>query len=92
MYKKLAPYFTHDDGRGQIVGVVNEGEWREVNSISSEAGSVRGNHYHESTIELFLILSGKIEVTVQRVEDRVLTRAAKTFIVGPGDVFLVRKT
>ena len=73
MYKKLAPYFTHDDGRGQIVGVVNEGEWREINSISSEAGAVRGNHYHSSTIELFLVLSGKIEVTVQRVEDRVLT-------------------
>ena len=41
--------------------------WKEINFICSEAGTIRGNHYHENTDELFIILEGKIKIILQNV-------------------------
>lgn len=82
-------YFLHDDERGTLEGLVNFGNWKEINLITSEAGVKRGNHYHKETIELFIILDGKISVTVQKVEDGRLTGGAKEIKVKKGDVFMI---
>lgn len=89
MYRIINPYFVHRDDRGEIVGVLNFGTWREINYIKSEAGANRGNHYHCDTEELFFVLKGRIRVEVQRVEAGLLVGAVEDFIAGQGAVFVV---
>ena len=82
-------YFVHNDERGTLEGLVNFGNWKEINMIISEAGVERGNHYHKVTIELFIILDGEIRVTVQKVENARLVGNAKEVNVKKGDVFII---
>lgn len=89
MIKFLDNYFTKSDARGSIKGLINCGTWREINLIQSEANVVRGNHYHKSTIEGFIILSGRILVTLQRVSNGELIGEAIESEVGAGKVFII---
>ncbi|MGB7604154.1 MAG: cupin domain-containing protein [Lutisporaceae bacterium] len=56
---------THVDYRGQlkkiaVKSMLEQGqEIEEVYVLYSEKGIVRGNHYHEKTIEYFTVLSGE---------------------------------
>lgn len=56
---------THVDYRGQlkkiaVKSMLEQGqEIEEVYVLYSEKGTVRGNHYHEKTIEYFTVLSGE---------------------------------
>ena len=69
MIRFIDHYFTATDARGCITGLVNFGEWREINLIRSDAGVTRGNHYHKTTEEGFIILDGCIDVVVQSVRE-----------------------
>lgn len=89
MIQLLPRYFTFCDGRGSIEGVVNSGQWKEINLITSEADTQRGNHYHEKTVELFLIIEGKIRVTAQRVEDGHFVGEQEERVFLAGEAFLV---
>lgn len=91
MIKFIDNYFEHKDERGSIKGLVNFGQWEELNIIESEAGMTRGNHYHIVTEELFVILDGKISVSVQKVENKIFIGEIEEFIVKSGDVFLIEK-
>ncbi len=82
-------YFKYEDPRGSIQGLINSGSWREVNLITSSKNSIRGDHYHKETIELFIILEGEIEVISQRVVNNALMGNDTHFIVRSGDVFMV---
>ena len=85
-------YIEYSDKRGSFLGLINFGNWKEINIIFSEADTVRGNHYHKNTDELFLILEGKIKITLQKVLDnKKLDNGEKTFDVQEGDVFLIKK-
>jgi dTDP-4-dehydrorhamnose 3,5-epimerase-like enzyme len=81
----IEPYFQFQDERGGITGLIQGMALREVNLIRSQAGTIRGGHYHEKTQEVFCILSGAIEVSLT---DRQGGRS-EVFLVGPGKVFLV---
>ena len=89
MITLLERYFESGDERGRIEGLVACGEWRELNLITSRAGTVRGDHYHRSTRELFVILDGEIRVVTQAVRDATLVGPPSERVVGPGDVFIV---
>ncbi|MBT6014516.1 MAG: cupin domain-containing protein [Nitrosomonadales bacterium] len=92
MIEFIPNYFEYSDDRGSINGLVNFGTWKEINIIYSEAGTVRGNHYHKNTDELFLVIEGKIKITLQKVlDDKELDNEKKTFDVQEGDVFLIKK-
>ncbi|MFH2069164.1 MAG: hypothetical protein ABII89_06870 [Candidatus Omnitrophota bacterium] len=82
-------YFLHKDDKGSLEGLVNFGNWREFNMIYSEEGSIRGNHFHKDTAELFIILGGEIEVRVQRVAGGLLVGESQKFLVQKGDVFMI---
>jgi dTDP-4-dehydrorhamnose 3,5-epimerase-like enzyme len=82
-------YFVHSDERGSIEGLINKGNWQELNLITSDAGIVRGNHYHKKTQELFIILEGDIEVQTQAVDEGKLVGNLSIHKVKAGDVFLV---
>jgi len=91
MIRFIQPYFEHADARGAIRGLVNFGAWEELNLIRSEAGAVRGNHYHERTDELFVVLEGRIRITLQRVAHGALAAERKECEVKAGDVFMVER-
>jgi dTDP-4-dehydrorhamnose 3,5-epimerase-like enzyme len=82
-------YFEHKDDRGSIQGLINKGDWQELNLITSESGILRGNHYHKKTRELFIILEGEIEIHTQQVIDDNLKGKVSIDMVKTGDVFLV---
>jgi len=89
MIKFIKRYFKDSDERGSIEGIINYGEWKEINLITSSSGSVRGNHYHKHITELFIILDGEIKVVVQKVKDGKLVGDTFENNVKSGDVFLV---
>jgi len=89
MIKFIDNYFSAIDNRGSILGLINFGTWGELNLIRSEAGVIRGNHYHKSTKEGFVILSGKIEIILQKVKDGQLVGEVATYDVSEGSVFLI---
>lgn len=62
-------YMDRSDERGRMVGLVNSGDWREVNYVETRAGRTRGGHYHRETHELVFVLSGEIEVELRSVHD-----------------------
>ena len=88
--KIIEPYFRFSDDRGGMLGIVNEGEWQEINLVDSQAGAVRGGHYHRRTRELFHIIDGRIRVEVTDLEGRVLVErhvsGGDTLVVEPGEV------
>jgi len=89
LFKILPPYFEHADIRGSITGLINTGNWEEVNLIVSEAGVVRGSHFHRSTLECFVILSGKIDVLFRKpLSNGAWEEASQVFATG--DIFIVQ--
>ena len=91
MIEFISHYFQYYDERGSIIGLVNFGNWKELNIIESESGEIRGNHYHKNTDELFIILDGMIKIQVQEVSEGVLVNNMQEFNVKQGDVFLIKK-
>ncbi len=79
----------HTDERGSIQGLINKGSWKELNLISSDAGVVRGNHYHKKMRELFIIIEGEIEIQTQNVKDGHLVGNKSVHHVKDGDVFCI---
>jgi dTDP-4-dehydrorhamnose 3,5-epimerase-like enzyme len=91
MIKLVSKYFIHEDDRGGFKGLVNFGQWEEINIIETKANTIRGNHYHRNIRELFIILSGLIEVTAKRVisedelsdEEKIMVREGDVFVIEP---------
>ncbi len=79
------PYFRHSDARGSITGLLQEGEWREINFVESKKGCVRGGHYHKSTQEGFFVIEGKMRVALSDLKGG----KKREFIAGAGDFFAV---
>lgn len=88
MLKIKARYFQSHDERGTIEGLINIGTWREINKISSVAGSIRGKHYHKKTQELFIILDGRIKVFLEKIENNIVI-STDCVEVRAGDVFII---
>ena len=88
LYRIIQNYFKHVDSRGSLVGLINIGSWGEVNIINSDAGTIRGGHYHKATEECFFILSGKILVKFRMpVKDNL--DLIEEVVFNSGDVFIV---
>lgn len=60
--KNILPYFFLKDNRGIIKGICNDYAWEEINYISTKKDKIRGNHFHENTIEGIYITDGSIKV------------------------------
>lgn len=65
MLKKMAIDFHFEDDRGSIVQLIHQG-YAQINVITSKKGVFRGGHYHKENEEAFYIVSGKLEVTVNK--------------------------
>lgn len=91
MIRFIEHYFHYADERGSITGLINDGAWAEINLIQSEGNAVRGNHYHEYTEELFVILEGKIRLKLQRVKGQNFVGDCEEYLVQEGNVFIIEK-
>ena len=89
MIRFVNRYFEYKDDRGSIQGLINEGDWQELNLVISEPGILRGNHYHKKTRELFIILEGEIEIHTQQVIEDKFKGQISIDVVTTNDVFLV---
>ena len=88
----LPNYFTKEDDRGKMIGLINQGSWKELNFFSTKSNQNRGNHYHKKTDELFIILKGRIKIELTRVSDNgKLIGETKSVIIKKGDVFIIPK-
>lgn len=89
MIQIIKRYFTNKDERGKFEGLVNFGNWREFNLVETEVNVTRGNHYHEKTKEVFIILEGAVRVIAQNIVKNKLTGDIEEKILKRGDVILI---
>jgi dTDP-4-dehydrorhamnose 3,5-epimerase-like enzyme len=88
---KIDRYVYKKDSRGCFEGLSNQGNWHEINLITSHAGVIRGGHYHVKADELFFIIEGEIVVQAQKIINDELSGLLENFSFTQGDVFIVNK-
>lgn len=59
------PDFVFENNSGCLTQLVHNG-WKQINVITSRAGSVRGGHYHKYNDEGFYVVSGRFTLTLWR--------------------------
>lgn len=79
------PYFSFGDDRGSITGIMQKKSFEEVNFITSKSGCMRGSHYHQETEEVIHLISGKVRVTLARIDNTVL----KSFVLNKGQTVIL---
>ncbi|MAD12206.1 MAG: hypothetical protein CMC04_05740 [Flavobacteriaceae bacterium] len=88
----LKNHFSVSDSRGEMIGLINQGNWQELNLFKTSSNQLRGSHYHKFTDELFIILKGKIKIQLSKVtENGELIGKTKCINVSKGDVFIIPK-
>ncbi|WP_089131204.1 polysaccharide biosynthesis C-terminal domain-containing protein [Tolypothrix sp. NIES-4075] len=70
------------DQRGLFLGLVNQGVWQEVNFVKTQAGQIRGGHFHTRTNEVIFLVRGRAEVELQAC-DR--SQQKQVFILNAGE-------
>lgn len=78
----MKPDFIFKNNKGCLTQLVHDG-WKQVNVIMSEAGSVRGGHYHKFNDEGFYVVSGSFALEVWKGETR------ESYGFRAGDMFRV---
>ena len=73
---------AHIDARGSIINMF-EGEIQHIAHITSKAGSVRANHYHQTLHQYMYCISGEFESWSCDVND---PESKQMVIVKPGDI------
>ena len=76
----LTPEFLHKDSRGSLIQLVSHG-YSQVNILISHSGVTRGGHFHKLCHEAFYVISGKVEVFLNKDD------VAETVEFAAGDFF-----
>ena len=85
MIKKLDVDFLHTDERGTICQVSSI-PITQVNYLFTKRAAKRGCHYHKINREIFYVIDGNLEVTVEKSGDKT-SKQIYSFVTG--DLFLV---
>lgn len=80
MIKILTPDFSFEDERGSLRQLLH-GNCGQVNYVESLPGSLRGGHYHKLNKEIFYVIDGEFDVTVEN------GRQSETYSFKKGDMF-----
>lgn len=80
LFEKLTPDFAFQDDRGKLTQLVHGG-YTQINVLESRKGVFRGGHFHKVSREAFFVVSGWVEVTLEKNAER------HTESFGPGDFF-----
>lgn len=78
----VKPDFVFENEAGCLKQLVHDG-WKQVNVITSVAGSVRGKHYHKYNRECFYIIDGSFKLTVWNDE------VTEEYEIKKGDMFIM---
>lgn len=78
----MKPNFEFINEKGKLTQLVRSG-WNQVNVITSQKDSIRGNHYHKLNKEAFYIISGEIKLTLIYKDER------EERIFKAGDMFMI---
>lgn len=76
----IKPDFIFENESGSLKQLVHD-NWKQVNVIVSNPGSVRGGHYHRFNKEGFYIVSGSFKLTVWKNKEK------EEYEIGQGDFF-----
>ena len=61
--RKIKP--VYEDSRGTIIDILRN-EWIDnVSLIRSKSGAIRGNHYHQDTLQCIYVLCGQMRLVTQ---------------------------
>lgn len=90
MMKLLNSYFKHEDDRGRILGIIQEGTWKELNYLTAKADSIRGGHFHKETTEIIFVIRGRATLSIsyagsKKVEQSVVVVGGDIILIEPGD-------
>ena len=87
LFQIIKPDFEYSDQRGQLKQLVHDG-WKQVNVLVTNAGVIRGIHYHKISREAFYLLSGSVDVRFRNGENHSERHfvANDFFVVLPGTV------
>ena len=78
----LTPDFQFEDDRGKLVQLAHEG-YEQINVLISRKGAFRGGHYHKVSYESFYVISGSVEIQVERDGSKM------TRLLRDGDFFCI---
>ena len=67
--EKITYYMHTLDQRGEFLGLTNQGNWQEVHLVKTQAGQIRGNHFHVKINEFIFLLSGQVKVELWDCND-----------------------
>ena len=65
MIEILEPDFSFSDERGFLYQLCRDG-WKQVNVSQTKEGTFRGGHYHKETKEAFFIVSGEVDLVLEK--------------------------
>ena len=82
LFEKMSPDFKHVDERGALIQLFRGG-FKQINVLCSNAGVVRGNHYHKKSKEAFFVIEGAVEASFKKGAEE------KKVVFHKGDFFLV---
>ena len=92
MIKFYKNYMYKEDIRGKIVGIINQKSWKEINYFETKKNQIRANHYHKLTDELFIVMKGKIKITLTKVlSNGKLNDKSQIYFIKKNDVFVIKK-
>ena len=80
----IKPDFIFENDAGLLVQLVHDG-WKQVNTIYSNNGSIRGGHYHKYNEEAFYILTGALRITVWITDEK------QNYEFHAGDMFQINR-
>jgi|SRR6185312_10558148 len=75
------PKCAFKDDRGEITDILCKEPIDDITLITSKKGAVRGNHYHNETVQFNYMLSGLVKLLTQIPGEKV-----RAVILGPGDL------
>jgi UDP-2-acetamido-2,6-beta-L-arabino-hexul-4-ose reductase len=73
-HEKFFPFHLtkHTDDRGSFVEVVKPGSGGQVSFSTTKPGITRGNHFHHTKAEKFLVLEGEAVIRFRKVQNSTL--------------------
>ena len=78
----VKPDFVFENEAGCLKQLVHDG-YKQINVITSVAGSIRGGHYHKHNKECFYIIEGSFKLTVYNDETK------EEYEINKGDMFVI---
>lgn len=80
------PHFSRHDARGIFDEVVAAGRWESLVVGRMQPGAVMGHHYHDHTVVLVYLVSGRARIVTVDVQ----TRERREYTIGPSQGFVFR--